>query len=229
MKRYLPLLSACPLFDRITADDLMRMLACLRAQIVNFARDQAILHQGDPAGRFGVVLSGCAHIVSSDISGNRAIISAVHASDLFAETFACAGVPSLPVSVVAAEDSALLLLDHSRVIAGCRNGCMAHSILITNLMRIIAQKNLLLNQKLGFVTQRTTRDKLMAYLTAQEKHAGSSCFLIPFDRQALADYLCVERSALSAEIGKLKKAGVIACRKNEFEILLPTLHEQRDQ
>lgn len=225
MKQYLPLLSACPLFARIREDDLLRMLSCLKAQIVCVHRNQTIFHQGDPAGRFGVVLSGAVHVVNSDIRGNHSVVAAIHPSDLFAEIFACAGVSALPVSVVAAEDSVLLLLEHCRALTGCRNGCMAHSYLVTNLLRIVAGKNLMLSQKLGFVTQRTTRDKLMAYLTAQEKQSGSSRFFIPFDRQALADYLCVERSALSAEISKLKKAGVIACRKNEFEILIPAVHE----
>ena len=228
MKQYLPLLAACPLFERIGDEDLMRTLDCLKTQVIPFAPDQVILHQGDPAGRFGVVLSGCAHVVTTDIRGNRSIIAAIHTSDLFAETFACAKAGTLPASVVAAEESIVLMLEHDRVITGCRNGCMAHSTLVTNLMQIIAQKNLMLNRKLTFVTQRTTRDKLMAYLSAQQALAGNRRFTIPFDRQTLADYLCVDRSALSSEIGKLKKAGVIACRKSEFEILLPVPPERSD-
>ncbi|MBQ8619343.1 MAG: Crp/Fnr family transcriptional regulator [Clostridia bacterium] len=222
MRKYLPQLRQCPLFARIPDEDLLRTLVCLRVQVICVQRDQVILRQGEPAARLGVVLCGGVRVVSSDEYGNHSVIVAVGEREVFADSFACAGLAALPVSVVASQESVVLLLEHKRVITGCRNGCMAHSYLVTNLLRIIAGKNLILSRKLSIVTQRTTREKLLAFLREQQKQSGMHRFTIPFDRQALADYLGVERSAMSAELGRMKRAGLIDYRKNEFEILRPS-------
>ena len=117
-------------------------------------------------------------------------------------------------------DSLIAVFDHVRVINGCRNnGCLAHSLLVTNLMRSVARKNLMLAQKLSIVTQRTTRGKLMSYLEAQKKQSAAGWFTIPFDRQTLADFLGVDRSAMCAELSRMKKDGLIDFKKNEFMIL----------
>ena len=221
MKQYLPLLKACPIFDRMNEDEMLRMLSCLDAKIIPYERGRIILHQGDEPRCFGVVLKGIVHVMRIDDEGNHTIVAPVEQGDLFGETFSCAGAKALPVSVAAAQDCEILLLEHARVITGCRNGCMAHSLLVTNLMRIIAQKNLMINEKLSIITRRTTREKLMAYLRAQQRRTGSKRFSIPFDRQALSDYLVVERSAMCAQLSRLKKEGLIDYCKNEFEILQP--------
>lgn len=222
MRKYLPQLRLCPLFDRIPDEDLLKTLECLRAQVICVRRDQAIMRQGEPATRLGVVLCGSVRVVSSDEYGNRSVIAVIGEKEVFADSFACAGAQVLPVSVVASQESIVLLLEHKRVITGCRNGCMAHSRLVTNLMSIIAGKNLILSRKLSIVTQRTTREKLLAFLREQQKQSGMHRFVIPFDRQMLADYLGVERSAMSTELGKMKRDGLIRYERNEFEILRPT-------
>ena len=221
MKQYLSQLYQCPLFGRIEEEDLFKMLFCLNVQVFHFEKGRTILHQGTAARTFGILLGGHAHVISVDSHGNHTIVAAIHPGDVFAESFACAGVGMLPVSVTAVENCDVLLLDHARVMTACRNGCMAHSRLVTNLMSIIARKNVQLNQKLSIITRRTTREKLMAYFAQQQILSGASRFVIPFDRQGLADYLGVERSAMSAELSKMKKAGLIDYRKNEFEMLLP--------
>ena len=220
MRQYLSLLCQCPLFDRIGAEDLLKTLSCMNGQTTRFEKERRILHQGEAPRCFGVLLGGHAHVMSVDSHGNPTIVEAIVPGDVFAESFACAGVGTLPVSVVAIEDCDVLLLDHARVMTGCRNGCMAHSYLVTNLMRLIARKNVQLNQKLSIITRKTTREKLMAYFAQLQIRSGASRFVIPFDRQGLADYLGVERSAMSAELSKMKKDGLIDYRKNEFEILI---------
>lgn len=224
MEQYLPQLSRCPLFARISENDILLALNLMGAKVVPFEKDAIILHQGMQPRSFGAILEGSAHVLSSDVSGNHTLVSALYPSDLFGEAFAFSGIPALPVSVVAASDCTVLLLDRSRMAAHRQSEFPAHPILIANLLRIISSKNLLLSQKISILSQRTTRDKLTAYLLMQQKLAGSSHFTIPLDRQELADYLCVDRSAMSAEISKMKKAGLIACRKNEFEIL--SLHQE---
>ena len=220
MKEYLPLMRRNLLFDRIDEEDLIKTLTCLNMQIMQCEKGKVILHQGDTPRYFGVLLTGRIHIAVDDTNGSRTLIGSVEEGDLFAETCAYAGEDTLPASFIAAQDCVVFLLDHMRVITGCRsNGCLAHSLLVTNLMRSIARKNLTLAQKLGIVTQRTTRDKLMNYLYLQRKKSGSSRFTIPYDRQMLADYLGVDRSAMSAELSRMKKDGLINFKRNEFEIL----------
>ncbi|MBR4040384.1 MAG: Crp/Fnr family transcriptional regulator [Clostridia bacterium] len=222
MQQYLPYLRQSLLFERIDDEGLVKTLNCLNAQIIACEKGKVILHQGDEPRHFGVVLCGSVNVVASDSYGNHSVMWSITQGDLFGETYVSAGVDSFPASFVAAQDSMVLILEYARVITGCRNnGCLAHSYLVTNLIRSIGKKNLTLTQKLEFVTQRTTRDKLMAYLRAQQKQAKSHRFVIPYDRQTLADYLGVERSAMSAELSRMKRDGLIHYRKNEFEILLP--------
>ena len=220
MKEYMTQIRQCRLFDRIDEEGLLKTLNCLNVQVMTCEKGKVIFHQGDAPKYFGVVLSGSVHVMVTHADGSQTLIGAVDESDLFAETCACAGEEAFPSSFVAAKDSVVMILDHMRVITGCRNnGCLAHSLLVTNLMRSIARKNLVLAQKLGVVTQRTTRGKLTAYLRVQQKQANSARFTIPFDRQALADYLGVDRSAMSAELSRMKKEGMIDFKKNEFEII----------
>jgi len=128
-------------------------------------------------------------------------------------------VESLPVSMTASADGRVLLLDFSRIVTTCSNACQFHSRMIFNLLRLVAEKNLVFNQKIEITSRRTTREKLMTYLMYQAKLNKSSSFTIPYDRQGLADYLGVERSALSAEISRLRAEGIIESRKSEFTIL----------
>lgn len=220
MQEYLPLLRQSLLFERIDEEGLIKTLNCLNAQVVSYEKGNVIFHQGDEPRCFGVVLSGSIHVISSDPSGNDCVMWTIGQGELFGETYTSAGMDAFPSSFVAAQDSFVLILDYKRVITGCRNnGCLAHSYMVTNLIKSLGQKNLMLTQKLEFVTRRTTRDKLMAYLRAQQKAAQSARFVIPFDRQTLADYLGVERSAMSAELSRMKKDGLIDYQKNRFEIL----------
>lgn len=164
-----------------------------------------IFVEGDPARFIGIILTGTAQVIREDYYGNRSVMTNLQPSDLFAEAFSCAGLSTVPVSVFAMTDSDILLLDCHHLLTSCSNSCDFHNTLIRNLLHEIARKNLALNQKIRYMSEKTTRDKLMAYLSDQAKQNHSDTFTIPFNRQALADYLGVERSAMSAEISKLKK------------------------
>ena len=219
MKQYLSLLSRCELMEGIPPEALPELLSCLDVQLLTYQKDKVILQQDDPARFFGVVLSGRVQVLRGDMHGSHTIIAMLEPGELFGETFACAALPALPVNVAAATESTVLLFKHDRVVQACRRGCTAHSKLVVNLLRIMAKKNLLFSRKLEIVMQRTTRGKLMAYLSAQAELANACRFSIPLDRQQLADYLGVERSAMSTELNKLKKAGIIDFHKNEFQLL----------
>lgn len=218
MTKYTSLLKLCPLFGGIGEKELSGMLECLGARIMSAKRNTIIFSEGDEASQVGLVLSGNVQVVRDDYYGNRSIVATIGEGHLFAESFACAEVQKLPVAIIATSDCEIMLLDCKRILTTCSGACEFHTKLINNLLKIVANKNILLNQKIEVTSQRTTREKLMTFLMAQAKKNGSDTFTIPFDRQELADYLEVERSAMSAELGKLCKAGLIETKKNWFHI-----------
>ena len=219
MKEYLPILQACALFDGISGADLPGLLACLGGRVQSYRKGQTILREGQSAAVIGIVLTGAVQLIREDYFGNRSIMGHIAPLQLFGETYAYAGVKALPVSVVADSDSNVMMIDSRRISSCCANACAFHNQLIANMLRLVATKNLMLHQKIHVTSKRTTREKLMAYLLSQAKHHGSNSYTIPFDRQALADYLEVDRSGLSAEISKLRKEGVLESEKNRFTLL----------
>ena len=219
MEQYFSILKQSPLFAGIEERDLSPMLGCLGAKERQYKKGSSIFSEGEPAVYIGLLCSGAAQIERIDYNGNRTIVSVVDSGELFAESFACAGVERLPISVTATEDCAVILLDCRRITQACCNACAFHQQMIYNLLKITAQKSIRLHQRAEIISHRTTRGKLMAYLTLQATQKSSTKFTIPFDRQELADYLEVDRSGFSAEISKLRKEGILTCRKSDFELL----------
>ncbi len=220
-KKLPPALTDCPLFAGMTADETRRMLGCFGGVRRRYDDGQTILAEGGAAHRIGVVLSGQVRITRTDYGGSRSVIAAAGPGELFGEAFAFAGAERLPVDVCAVGTAEVLLLPAEKLAHPCGNACEFHSRLILNLLRILASKNLLMNRKLQILARRTTREKLLAYLRLQAAQEGSASFEIPFDRQALADYLEVDRSGLSAQIGALRREEVLRCEKNRFTLLRP--------
>lgn len=219
MDKYFLTLRVCPLFDSIADDDLCAILDCLGASVRRYYKGQTILSEGDPADTLGIVLRGQVRVLRVDYYGNRSILATLDPADIFGDTYAFAGVKTMPVDVVAASDCEAMLIPAHRISRTCRHACSFHAQVIYNLLHVIAAKNLMQSQKNEITAQRTTRDKLMAYLMLEAKTRARSTFTIPYDRQELADYLAVDRSGLSSEIGKLRREGVIDCHKNEFTLL----------
>ena len=207
------LLSGCPLFDGISPEVLPALLARLDARRRTFRRAEFLLRRGDAPVRLGILLSGRLHILREDFWGRQDLIAAVEPGGLFGEAYACSGAPA-GVSVEAEADGEVLFLDAGRISAA-----PAGAGLLENLLRATARKNLLLNEKLSHVTRRTTREKLLSYLSAESIRQSSLSFDIPFDRQQLADFLCVERAAMSVELSKLQKEGLLVTKRNHFELL----------
>ncbi len=209
----------CPLFDGITQSDFNGMLGCLGARILDMKKGQPVLCEGDETNSIGVILSGSVHIIREDYYGDRSVLSHIGPAQIFGEAYAFSDAQSLPVSVVPDQDGKVLMLDSRRIATCCSNACHFHNQMIYNLLRLVANKSLMLHQKIEITSQRTTRQKLMTYLTYQAKLKNSNSFTIPFDRQALADYLEVDRSGLSAQISQLRKEGILESEKNSFRLI----------
>ena len=220
MKKYFEILRKCRLFDGIEDENLIAILSCLGVHVARYEKHRVLISEGEAVHKVGLLLSGEVQIERVDYFGKRSIVATVEPSELFGEAFAFAEVSSIPVSVIATEDSEVLFFDAARLTRTCGSACHFHQTMIYNMMRNLAVNNLVFHQKLEVISRRSTREKLMAYLTLQAKRQGSRCFTIPYDRQELADYLEVDRSGLSAEISKLRQEGILKSRKNEFELLV---------
>lgn len=219
MKKYLEILRNCKLFEKIEDKNILAMLNCLGAEVRSYTKNQNIFTEGEKVSHMGILLYGIVQIIRMDFYGNRSIVTVIESSGLFGESFACAETKSVPVNVIAEKDCEIMFIDSRKILHTCCNACEFHSQIIFNLMKVIAAKNLLLNQKIEIISKRTTQEKLMTYLMMQAKQYGSSSFTIPYNRQELADFLEVDRSGLSAEISKLRKENVIECRRNFFKLL----------
>ena len=204
------------LFDGIGTEKLAALLSCLGARRRRLAKGEALMRAGEKADRIGIVLSGSLAVSTYDLSGRRTLIKRIGPAEIVAAAQALAGSDTMSVDVEADEDSDVLTLKSDRILAPCENACAFHARLVRNLMQSLAVKTLELNRKIDILSHRSTQDRLMAYLHAVAQQKGTDDFDIPFNRQQLADFLCVERSALSAEISRLSALGLIASRKNHF-------------
>ena len=211
-------LAALPLFQGAAPEEVAALLTALAARPRLFRRGEVILRAGEPTTRMGVVLSGGVNLEKVDAWGSRAILGHAAPGEVFAETYACLPGQPMMVSAVAAEDCRILFLDLRRLLEG---ECPHREILLRGLLAITAEKNLALSRRSFHTRDKTIRGRLLAYLSDQAALRGSPAFSIPFDRQQLADYLGVDRSALSNELGKLSREGVLTTRKNRFTLHLP--------
>ena len=192
------------------------MLTCLDTRQTNFPKDTFLMRVGNTADSIGLLLEGSALIIQEDIWGNRNILSKAGPGQTFAAAYACAPGSVLNVSVVAETPVTAMFLNVGRVLNVCPSACSHHSRIIRNLLGELAEKNLRFSEKLTHMGQRTTRAKLMSYFSAEAQRLGKYEFDIPFSRQQLADYLAVERSGLSLELGKMKNDGLLDFHKNHF-------------
>ena len=216
MKDFLPVIRSSTHFSGISEEEVTAMLSCLNAEERSFPKEAFVLRAGDTAGSIGLVLSGSVLVIQEDIWGNRNILSKAGPGQTFAAAFACAPGSVLNVSVIAETPVTALFLDVKRILTVCPSACAHHSRIIRNLLGELAEKNLRFGEKLTHMGQRTTRSKLMSYLSAEAQRRGAVEFDIPFSRQQLADFLGVERSGLSLELGKMKQDGLLDFHKSHF-------------
>lgn len=209
------------LFDGIEENEISSMMTCLAATTEQYQKGDSVYRIGDTTTFVGLVLSGKLLVFTDDFWGNRNILSEIGAGQLFGETYAILMSKPLEVSVLADEKSEILFLDVRRISTPCSSACGFHARLIRNLLSVTARKNYQLTRKLEHMAQRTTRGKLLSYLSSEAQLNKSPAFSIPFTRQQFADYLSVDRSAMSNELSKLRDEGILRFDKNHFELLHP--------
>ena len=215
MIKYLHLLESVELFKGIDTGEIEGMLKCLGTRVENVRKEMIILLAGDQPRNIGVVLSGQLHIIREDYDGNRSLVAAVTKGEIFAEAICCTGVKESPVTVIADTDSTVMLLDFSHILHVCSNTCTHHSKLIENMLKLIAEKNLHLQRRMEIISLKSVRAKVLRFLESYAQEQSRN-ITIPFSREEMADYLCVDRSALSHELARMKNDGLIEYHKNKF-------------
>lgn len=207
------------LFKGIEDRDLKSILSCLSAKVSVYEKGEYVYMDGQSIHHIGILLKGQVVVLKEDENGNMNILSKISKGEMFGEALACAEMEISSVSVQAVEASEILLIDYKKIIRTCSSACIFHTKLIENMLKILAQKTIILNQKIEIISKRTIREKIMAFLTLQKSLANSNVFTIPYNREQLSNYLYVDRSALSRELGKMRDEGLIKFKKNRFEII----------
>ena len=220
MEKYLSVLMRTKLFSGVGSEDLPAMLNCLGAVKRSFRKGEYVFRSGEQIGSITVLVEGRLLIQKDDYWGNRSIVNVIEPGELFGEAYAAPDSGALRNDVLAAEDSTAIFFDIHRVLTVCPSACRFHTLTVQNLFYAISEKNRKLVSKLDITAKRTTREKLLSYLSEEAKRQNSAAFEIPFNRQQLADFLSVDRSAMSAELCKLRDAGLLSFERSRF-----TLHE----
>ena len=221
MEDYIRILKGTKLFAGIAEDEISLMLSCLDAHMREYRKGEYVFRQGEHISTIMMLVDGELHIQQDDYWGNRSIISHITAGEMFGEAYIAPESGALLNDVVAVEDSTVIFLDAKKIMTVCSSACRFHSIVVQNLFFAISEKNRKLVMKLGHMSKRTTREKLISYLSAESRRQNSSDFTIPFNRQQLADFLSVDRSAMSNELCRMRNEGLLRFDKSRFTLLLP--------
>ncbi len=219
MKKYLPILKRSAMFKGLQDHEIETILDCLSATKRRFLKGEPIFRIGDHISAVGLLLEGSVHIQREDYWGNLSILDEISPGEIFGEAYAAPESDAMVNNAIAVDDSAALFLDYRHVLTVCTSTCRYHTLLIQNLFAVLASKNRKLAQKLGHMSQRTTREKLRSYLSEQSIRSGGPSFDIPFNRQQLADFLSVDRSAMSNELCKMRDEGILTFHRNHFTLL----------
>ncbi len=217
MEEYYKKIISNRLFNNISEKDFNSMLVCLGAFEKNYGKNEVVLNEGDSINFVGAVIEGSVKIIKTDYDGNEVIIAEILEGDIFAEVFACAKISRSPVSIISTVQSSVLFFDYKKIITACGSSCVFHGQLISNMLNVVASKSLYLNRRIDVISKKTLRDKILTnfhYESMGRKH-----FCLSMNREQLASFLCADRSALSNELSKMKKDGLIDYRKNEFTLL----------
>lgn len=216
MKKICDAMKKSVLFWGIREEDLEQIVSCFEVKLSRYERDEFVIHQGERAKGVGLVVSGQLHIIREDFLGNREILTEVGPGDIFDEVYAVLADEYQSIAVVAVQQAEAAFLSIDKMLTTCSSNCTFHNIIIKNMLRVMAQKNLMLTRKMAHLSRKSIREKLVSYLSDESSRQGKREIKIPFNRQQLADYLSVERSALSRELSKMKDEGLIEFYKNQF-------------
>lgn len=218
MEKFIHVLKRTKLFAGVGEEDITAMLSCLGARLCTYKKGEYVLRQGERLDDILLLAEGSLHIQRDDYWGNRSILGHIEVGEIFGEAYVAPESGTLLNDVIALTDCSVFFFDVKRIITTCSSACRFHTMVVQNLFFAISERNRGLVQKLGYMSRRTTRGKLIAYLSEEAKRQNSAYITIPFNRQQLADYLSVDRSAMSNELSKMRDDGLLEFEKNCFRL-----------
>ena len=219
IESYIHILKKNYLFEGVTTSELKNMVKCLNCFKREYNKDEYISLEGEKFDSIGIIVKGSASVIKEGINGDRFIMSLLEPGDMFGEMAVFSHKSSWPASVYAQESCIVCFIPSIKIVSACNNACHWHMLLIRNLLKVISQKALLMNQKIEFLTIKSMRGKISAYLLEQHNRTGEATLLLPMNRNELADYLNVSRSSMSREMCKMRDEGIIDFHKETFRIL----------
>ncbi len=220
MKKNIDILKKTQLFSGVSDEEISAMLDCLQAKIINYQKGEYVFREGERINQICVLLEGKLLVQRDDFWGNRSIVNIISMGEMFGEAYAAPDSGAILNDVIAQENCSIIFFDVQKLLTVCPTACKFHSMIIQNLFYAISDKNRKLVQKIGHMSMRSTRSKLISYLSDEAKRQNRSYFTIPFNRQQLADFLSVDRSAMSNELSKMRDEGLISFERNNFKLLL---------
>lgn len=219
LEKYYNQIKNSPVFFGMSDDELKGLLECFNARVRKYEKEEMIIRQGDIISNIYLILDGAVNIEKDSYWGRRIIISRLGKNENLALSFVGSKNIESSVDAITVDETLVLILGYEKCTSMCQNACTRHKVLINNLFQILSKENIELIQKIENVSQKTIRDKLLTYLSNEAQKNHSNSFNIKFNRQDLADYLNVDRSAMSFELSKLQKEGLLKYNKNNFELL----------
>lgn len=206
------------LFKNVSDHDCSRMLHCFHADERKFQKDDLVCDYETTGGRIGIVTEGSVLLVRDNEQGSRTILEQVEAGGIFGECLAFASLPDA-VSVIAGSACSVVFIAYDEISKRCSNACACHTQVTENMFRLISDKALGLSERIEVLSQRSIRDRLLSYFQLSARRSGTTDFLMPFTGAALADYLCVDRSAMLRELKKMSQDGLVQVDKRHVDAL----------
>ena len=219
IEKYYNQIKNSPVFYGMNDEELRGLLECFHARVRKYEKEEMIIRQGDVISNIYLILDGGVNIEKDSYWGRRIIISRLGKNQNLALSFVGSKNVESSVDAITVEYTLVLILSYEKCTSMCQNACTRHKVLINNLFQILSKENVELIQKIENVSQKTIRDKVLTFLSNEAQKNHSNEFDIQFNRQDLADYLNVDRSAMSFELSKLQKEGLIKYNKNHFELI----------
>lgn len=205
------------LFENIENNNVLELLKCIGIKTKTFKKNSFIIKKGSKIDFLGIILSGCAVILKNDNSNNQILLENLKINDIFGHNIVCMGENKSPVDICATTECEVLFLPFEKVVTPCEKLCSCHLRLIKNIMKMISKRNSFLNNKIDIIGRKTTREKILALLEIYK--SDGEIFSIPYSREEMAKFLCVDRSAMSRELCKMRDEGILRFNKNYFELL----------
>ncbi len=218
-EKYFNVISRTELFEDIDSQDILKVLACLNPNVISYQKGDHIVTQGDNFESIGILLSSEAKIYKVNLTGHAIMVKILKPGDIFGEVIVFSKHMEWPVTIEVQGDCEVLLIPKKTILQERAIACQWHKIIIANILRIISDRAIYLNERIDYLSIKSTRQKVSTYLLEQYKRIGATRFNLTLNRNELADFLNISRPTLSREMCKMRDEGIIAFNLKAIQII----------